>query len=115
MDTEYICTGCGMLYTIEDLEDNYDGTCFYCDCPLVPLNKGSFFNLHVVDDESMEVNKMVYELQNYHMSTLWHGIEKLKDPKVRLKYRRYFFNALKMLGKPFELSDQFIERRNNVI
>ena len=94
MNKEYICIGCGALYTIEDLEDNFDGTCYYCDCPLVPLN-----------EESAEVNKMIDELRHYPMESLWHSIEKSKDPKARLKFRGYFFKALKVLGKTFELQD----------
>jgi len=105
MNKEYICIGCGALYTIEDLEDNYDGTCYYCDCPLVPLDKSSFSSLYSINEESAEVNKMIDELRHYPMESLWHSIEKSKDPKARLKFRGYFFKALKVLGKTFELRD----------
>jgi hypothetical protein len=46
---------------------------------------------------------MINELRNYPMESLWHNIEKSKDPKARLKFRGYFFKALKALGKQFEL------------
>jgi len=104
MNKEYICTGCGALYTIEDLEDNYDGTCFYCDCPLVLLEKGKTFSyLHPLNEENIEVNKIINELQHCSIDSIWHNIEKLKDQKTRLKFRGYFFKALKASGKSFEL------------
>lgn len=103
MSKEYICTGCGALYTIEDLEDDENGLCYYCDCPLVSLDRGGFSNRQTIDEENVEVNKLIDNLKQYPMNVIWEDLEQTKDFKTRLKFRGYFFKALKILNKTFKL------------
>lgn len=107
MSGDYICPNCGTLYTLEDLEDNEDGTCMWCACPLESLHCETFYNKKTLGKEqpstNRELNNMIYNLRVYPMDDVWHSIELLKKVKDRVWERKLFFEALKILGKKFEL------------
>jgi len=110
MSGDYICPQCGTLYTLDDLEDNDDGTCMWCACPLQSLHGETFYNMKTLGKESPEVasksrelNAMIYNLRVYPMDDVWHSIELLKKVGDRAGERKLFFEALKILGKKFDL------------
>jgi uncharacterized paraquat-inducible protein A len=104
MDELYICPHCGIQYALNDLEDNDDGTCIYCGCPLESSCGDSYSYLQSLGQE--ELNIMIQALKQYPMDELWHNIETEKDWKKRIKERKLFFEALKILNKKFELREE---------
>ena len=109
MDGDYICPNCQMLYTLEGLEENEDGVCIWCGCPLESLHGETFFNMKTLGQEqatyaspNSELNNMIYNLKVYSIDAVWHSIELLKMVKDRVRERALFFEALKILGKSFE-------------
>ena len=107
MDELYICPSCGIQYTLDDLEDNDDGICEFCGCP---LESACGFAPHsyvkpLGQANNGELNIMLHNLKNYPMDDVWHEIELVKNWQERVKRRPYFFKALKILGKKFELWD----------
>jgi hypothetical protein len=107
MDELYICPSCGMQYTLDDLEDNDDGICPSCGCPLESSCGFESYSYvkPLVQGNNGELNTMLDNLKNYPMDEIWHEIELLKNWKERVKGRTLFFKALKILGKEFELWD----------
>jgi hypothetical protein len=107
MDELYICPSCGMQYTLDDLEDNDDGICIYCGCPLESSCGFEFYSnlVSLGQDNKDELNIMLYKLRNYFMDDVWYNIELLKNVKDRIRERRLFFEALKILDKKFELRE----------
>ena len=110
MSGDYICPQCGTLYTLEDLEDNEDGTCMWCACPLQSLHGETFYNMKTLGKEqpvyastNRELNAMIYNLRVYPTDDVWHSIELLKKVGDRAGERKLFFEALKILGKKFDL------------
>jgi hypothetical protein len=53
--------------------------------------------------KSRELSAMIYNLRVYHMEDVWHSIELLKKVRDRARERKLFFEALKILGKKFDL------------
>jgi len=105
MDELYVCPFCGTQYTLDNLEDNYDGICIYCGCPLESACGFESYS-HVKSlgqNNNGELNIMLRNLRSYPMDNVWHEIELLKNCKERIKGRLLFFEALKILGKKFEL------------
>jgi hypothetical protein len=106
MDELYVCPSCGIQYTLDDLEDNDDGVCIYCGCPLESsCGFEDYSYIKSLGQDNNELNIMLYNLKTYLMDNVWHEIESLKNWKERVKRRGYFFRALKILGKKFELWD----------
>ena len=107
MDELYICPSCGGQYTLEDLEDNDDGICPSCGCPLESAcGFESYSHLKSLGQaDNGELDIMLYNLRSYPMDNIWHEIELLKNWKERLKERAVFFEALKRLNKKFELRE----------
>jgi len=107
MDEIYICLSCGIQYTLDDLEDNDDGTCPECGCPLESSCNDAYLP-HVLRQEECdkELNCMIHDLKVYTEKDIWRDIEVLTNAKLRLKKRGQFFKALKILNKKFELWEQ---------
>jgi hypothetical protein len=53
--------------------------------------------------KNMELNLMADNLRVYPIDDVWHSVELLKNVKDRVRERKLFFEALKLLGKKFEL------------
>jgi predicted amidophosphoribosyltransferase len=105
MDEIYICPSCGIQYTLDDLEDNDDGTCPECGCPLESSCNDAYSNMKSLQPEEYdkELSRMIQDLKVRNAEDVWHNIEVLTNAKTRAKRREQFFKALKILNKKFEL------------
>jgi len=97
----WICPNCNSMFHEEQLEDNEDGLCEFCETPLQPLHAETYTPIN--KEENQPLNNMIYNLKVYPIQEIWHSIELLKDWKNRIEERKLFFRALKLLNKKFEL------------
>lgn len=109
----WICPKCQSIFRDDDLIENYDGLCPYDEVPLQPLEaEGDNFPYHCFnsnnescDGIAQELHNMIKNIKTCGQDDTWHSIELLKNPLDRIEERKLFFQALKQLGKKFELKE----------
>jgi hypothetical protein len=121
MKEVYICEHCHTIWHEEQLEDNEDGTCEWCGYPLELLEAegDNFPFIHNPESvigtpesqgvvhigKNSELLNMIKNIKTCQQDDVWKSIELLKNPIERASERKLFFQALKQLGKKFELKE----------
>jgi len=105
MNEKYICPQCHTEYTIKYLDDNFDGVCDDCLCPLKKVEGDTFKYSSIIADNKYQkdLQIMIQGVKIWGVDKIFHNIEKVKDVRNRVKERGLFFKALEILHQKFEL------------
>jgi PHP family Zn ribbon phosphoesterase len=106
MQEKWRCINCKTEYTIEDLEDNFDGICDDCGGFLEKVGEHTNFKYtHAIQknkyQESLQI--MIQGIKMGGQDKIWHNVELVKDVNNRIKERSLFFKSLEILNQKFEL------------
>jgi hypothetical protein len=91
---KWICKSCHAIFCEDDLFDDEDGLCEYCQSPLIKMG-----------EENKELDLMIYSITHYNIDEIWENIESIDNWIERTRYRALFYEALKITKKTFDLKE----------